>query len=311
MFEPTAALQTALGYGTPIFVLGDTGGTNGTLDPNWGGCNVWLSLDGVNYEQVGTLSGPSVMGTTTSGLSAYFGPNPDTSDSLSVYLGMSGGTLANSGDAAAAAGQSLCIIVDNSGYEVFTYTTALLSTPFEFTLTGLYRGLYGTAPRTFAPGSQFMFIGLNANMVIDNLPLSYVGQNFFVKAQSYNTFGHVTQDLSDCVVYEYFVGGSGAGGMLLVTDAAIASDIFGFPWQTNGARADAAATTDVFVGVVSRLVMLSDSLMASDVMTIPPSAMYSRGLSDSVASSDTSVITSANQAADWADMAITSDVMTP
>lgn len=284
IFEPTVSLQSALGYATPVFVFGDSGGTNGTLDPNWGGCNIWISLDGVNYEQIDTLHGPSTVGVTTSLMPAYSGANPDTGDSISVFLGMCAGTLNNSSDAAAAAGQSICVIADINGYEIFSYTTALLSTPFEYTLTGLYRGLFGTTARTFAPGAQFMYIGSNSNKVIDNLPATFVGQNFYVKAQSFSVFGNIEQDLADCIPYEYFVGGAGAGGGLAMADAAISSDAFFFPYQHLGSVAVAAVSSDSFSAVVAYMQSLSDTAASVDTISVP--GTWNNVLSDSIASVD-------------------------
>lgn len=267
VFEPTVSLATALGYATPIFVFGDSGGVGGTLDPNWGGCNIWISLDAVNYEQIGSLFGPSVIGVTTSLLSAYSGPNPDTTDSLSVFLGESGGVLANSSSAAAAAGHSICVVMDGSGYEILSYTTATLSTPFEYTLTGLYRGLYGTSPRTFGPSAQFLYIGTNANIFIGNLPASYTGQNFFVKAQSFSVFGNITQDLSTCIAYEYFIGGSGAGGSLALFDSAASSDFFALAGQLHTALSDSVASSDSLTPTSTSSASLADTTASSDHLT--------------------------------------------
>ena len=267
ILEPTASLETFLGYATPIFIIGVSGGVGGTLDPNWGGANIYISLDGVNYELMGEVDGPSLIGNTTSGLNAYSGANPDVTDSLSVYLGESGGVMANSSPTAAAAGQSICVVMDNAGYEILSYTTATLSTPFQYTLTGLYRGLFGTAARSFAPNAQFLFIGTNANILIGNLPNSYVGQNFFVKAQSFSTFGNITQDLTEVVAYEYFVGGSGAGGSLLMTDSAGSSDSWLLPGQFTKALFDSVVSSDsTTMSVFGSSASISDSTASSDIL---------------------------------------------
>ena len=39
-----------------------SGGSGGVADPNWGGCNVLLSLDGTSYSQIGTVSAPARQG---------------------------------------------------------------------------------------------------------------------------------------------------------------------------------------------------------------------------------------------------------
>lgn len=267
IFEPTDALLTAFGYATPVFVFGTAGGVGGTLDPNWGGCNIWISLDGVNYEKVGQLVGPSTYGVTNTLLPAFSGTNPDNTDSLTVYLGESAGVLGNSTSTAAAAGQSACIVIDSNGYEILSYTTATLSSPNAYTLTGLYRGLYGTPARAFAPNSLFMFVGSNANYVIENLPAAYVGQNFYVKGQSFNTFESVVEDLSDCVAYEYFVTGGGAGGGLIMSDSAASSDVFIVPGETFGNIIDSVATSESYTPTVSLASSISETSATSDVFT--------------------------------------------
>lgn len=268
ILEPTASLETQLGYATPIFLFGTSGGVGGTLDPNWGGCYIWISLDGVNYEQMGELVGPSTYGVTNSFLSAYNGTNPDNTDTLTVYLGESNGSLGNSSSAAAAAGQSICVVMDQNGYEILSYTTATLTTPNQYALTGLYRGLFGTPARAFNANSLFMFIGTNSNIFIGNLPATYVGHNFYVKGQSFSVFQNVTEDLADCVAYEYFVSGSGAGGQLLVQDSAASSDRFILPGQTFGSLADSATSSDSFTfSAIGLTASLTDSVASSDAHT--------------------------------------------
>jgi hypothetical protein len=56
--EPEATLTG----GVAQVWIAASGGTAGVADPNWGGCNVWLSADGVDYQQVGTIQGPARMG---------------------------------------------------------------------------------------------------------------------------------------------------------------------------------------------------------------------------------------------------------
>lgn len=207
MFEPTTSMLTALGFATPQGIIGLSGGNtstfSGALDPNWGGANIWTSLDNVGYELLGRLTGPSIIGYTTQNLPAYVGGNPDNTDTIVVNLKECNGGLSGTTDAAASAGHSLCIIQDVSGYEAFTYTNATLIAANTYALTGLYRGLYGTTARGFGAGSQFLYIGTGANIFEQSLPNAYIGQNFWVKAQSFNVFNNATQELSEVVAYSY------------------------------------------------------------------------------------------------------------
>ena len=199
MFSPTTDMLTAQGFSTPQWVLGTSGGNTTAypdmLDPNWGGCYVWVSIDAVNYQKIGVLNKPSTIGELTANLSPVGG-------TLIVDLGESDGTLLTTNTQAASSGYSLCVIQDSSGFELLTYTTANLIAPFTYELTGLYRGLYGTTSRGFGVGSQFLYVGQNANYFETALPPNYIGQNFWVKLQSFNNFSSFVEDLADCVAYE-------------------------------------------------------------------------------------------------------------
>lgn len=198
--EPPTLMLTAMGFTTPQIVLGASGGNNNSLDPNWGGCHIWVSLDDVNYEERGTLIGPSTIGQTTSALAASAG-------SFSVDLSESNGTLVSVSALAASAGHTLCVVEDASGWEALAYTTATLVGPGTYSLSGFYRGLYGTTSRPFGAGSRFLFMGPGANIFSANMPAAYIGKNIWVKLQSFNTLNNYTNELSSAVAYEYAVGG--------------------------------------------------------------------------------------------------------
>ena len=211
IFAPTTLMLAAQGFSVPYVELGASGGNNatypGTLDPNWGGANIWVSLDNVTYEEIGTLNGPSTIGTLNAPLPGYSGVNPDNIDTLVVNLNESDGTLGSFTSASAAAGASICVLQDASGFEVVAYTTATLTAPFTYALTGLYRGMYGTTSRLFSAGSRFLYVGSGANFFETPLPPAYVGKTFWVKLQSFNTFHTVLQDLNTATAYQYTATG--------------------------------------------------------------------------------------------------------
>jgi hypothetical protein len=97
IFEPPAALTG----GAAQIWIGASGGANGVADPNWGGANIWLSLDDVSYSQIATIAQPLRQGRLTAALPAANGW--DTTDTLSLDVTESGATL--SGATAAAAQQ--------------------------------------------------------------------------------------------------------------------------------------------------------------------------------------------------------------
>ena len=113
----------ALTGGTPQIWVAVSGGSGGLADANWGGCDIHASLDGVDYQKIGTQTGPARMGVTTASLGAYGGGNPDTGDTLAVCLAESGATLGSVSATAAAQAQSLCY----AGGEYLSYETAQLA----------------------------------------------------------------------------------------------------------------------------------------------------------------------------------------
>lgn len=116
--------------------LGSGAYTSGgvAINQDWGGCHVWLSPDNSNYVQVGTMYGPSRMGTLTAQLVSS--ADPDTTHTLAVDLTQSTGTL-NSG------AQSDC---DN--FRTLCYVDGELISYEDATLTASYRydlGAHGAA----------------------------------------------------------------------------------------------------------------------------------------------------------------------
>ncbi len=194
IFEPPAALVG----GTPQVWIAVSGSSAGVADPNWGGCNVWLSTDGTTYNKIGTVNGPATMGALTASLASYSGTNPDTGDTLAVNLAESAGKLATSTHLNAQLGTTLCI-VDS---ELVSYATATLTAAHHYSLTYLYRGLYGTVVASHSSGAPFAFLNNSAIFKYD-LPTQFIGQTLYLKFQSFNVFGGGLQDLSTCAAYTY------------------------------------------------------------------------------------------------------------
>jgi hypothetical protein len=230
IFEPPAALVGS----TPQVWIAASGGSGGVVDPNWGGCNVWLSTDGSSYVQIGSIFGPAAMGTLTAALPNFTGSNPDTGDTLAVNLAESGGQLASVTDLDAQLGNTLCLV----GTELLSYATATLTSANNYALTDLYRGLYGSNVALHLIGAPFAFLASSAIFKYD-LPAQYAGQTIYFKFQSFNVFGGGMQDLSSCTVYSYTPGG-------LALDHPVAEAIliiprnwdFGLVTQSVGARDD-------------------------------------------------------------------------
>ena len=193
IFEPPSSLIGS----TPQVWIAASGGSGGVADANWGGCFVWLSLDGASYSQVGTITAPARMGVTAAALPSYGGGNPDTADTLAVDLTESGGALASGSATDAQLGNTLCIV----DCELVSYETATLTAAAKYNLTTLYRGLYGTMIASHLSGAPFARLDNAIFQYV--LPAQYAGTTLYIKLQSFNVFGGGVEALSSCAVYPY------------------------------------------------------------------------------------------------------------
>ena len=200
IFEPPAALAGA----TAQVWIAASGGSGGVADPNWGGANVWLSLDNISYGQVGSIAAPARQGALTASLPSFAGTSPDTTDTLAVNTAESAGVLSSGTALDAQLANTLCIV----DAELLSYETATLTSANNYSLTTLYRGLYGTAIAAHSSGAQFA--RLDNTVFKYDLPSQYINMELYVKLQSFNVFGGGVQDLSTCAVYTYTPTGNAA-----------------------------------------------------------------------------------------------------
>jgi Putative phage tail protein len=176
IFEPPPALTG----GVPQLWVGASGGAGGLADPNWGGAYVWVSTDNVTYTQVATIVQPMRQGTLLATLPAVSGWDP--SSKLSVTLAECGGQLDGTTVTSAQQGVTLAL-VDG---ELLAYETATLAAQYQYNLTGLQRGMYGTPPAAHVRNAPFY--RLDESIVRYNLPQNYLGVPLFLKMQGFNVF---------------------------------------------------------------------------------------------------------------------------
>jgi hypothetical protein len=226
IFEPPPALTG----GTPQLWVGASGGAGGIADPDWGGANVWVSIDGVTYSQLGVIGQPVTQGFLTAPLAAAAGF--DATNTLAVNLAESGGVLTGTTAAAAKQGVTLALV----DAELLAYATATLTGANAYALTGLARGLYGTVASAHAAGAAFGRLG--AAIVRADLPANFLGQALILKFQSVNVFGGGVQNLSTCVAYSYTPSGAGSASPIAAQLAG------GLPVDLGGVGATAAVLDD-------------------------------------------------------------------
>jgi hypothetical protein len=180
------------------------GASGAAADSNWGGAFVWASVDNATYSQIGTITQPLRQGVLTAPLAAASGW--DTTHTLAVSLAQSGGVLSGTSAASAQAGATLSL-VDG---ELLAYESATLTGAYAYNLTGLERGLSGSAPGSHASGAPFA--RLDNAVVPYTLPENWIGVPLYFKFQSFNVFGSGVQELSTCAVYNYTPSGAGTLG---------------------------------------------------------------------------------------------------
>lgn len=192
IYEPPAVLSG----GVPQIWIGATG-----TGQFWGGCEVWFSTDDSNFYKIGDISNDVRMGVSTTGLGAYVGVNPQTMVTLGVNLSSSLGELDSADPTDAANGLTLSLLGD----ELLSYETATLTSAYNYDLTTLYRGLYGSSPGSHLSGSRFM--RLDDTLFKYTLDPAYIGSTVYFKFPSYNSWGNALQDLSAISSYSYVLGG--------------------------------------------------------------------------------------------------------
>jgi hypothetical protein len=242
--------------GQALVWLGASGGAN------WGGADVYISSNGTQYAWIGQITGPSPQGTLTATLPAH--SDPDTVDTLSVDMAMSGIALSTEVTSAEAdAFQTAAVIGD----EILSYGTVAATGALTSNLTYLRRGGYGTPIEAHSSGAQFTRIN-PAVMMQYPLPQQYVGVPLFFKFLSFNIFGNAPEDISSATAYLYTPVGAAftiapptnvmawtsvAGAGLVVTlgwTPSIGPSLAGYfiQWSTDGgATLSSAATVSAVV----------------------------------------------------------------
>lgn len=199
---------------------------------NWGGCTVWVSLDGATYSQAGVLYGGSRYGTITGPVSAGSLP-------VSILTGQ----LVAASAADAAALSSLCY-VGGATPEYLAHQGATLTGAGAYTLGGLVRAAYGTSSASaHTTGDAFVRVddGIGKS---GPLALSMVGKTIYFKFTSFNIYGGSEQALADVSAYSYAITGymaqRGTARPKLVT---LTADRQTVTYDGTGALAPATQTT--------------------------------------------------------------------
>ena len=197
IFEAPAPLVTsATGYELWMYASGG--------NKWWGGCHVWVSTDGESYRLVGKIEQPARQGIITSTLPVE--STPDETNTLSVDLSLSRSTLTSVTKQDADDYVSLCWINGANNGEFISYQNATLTGLYQYDLTYLRRGVYGSNIMTHTNNSQF--VRCDSDIAL-KLPFNSneVGNTYYVKFVSFNVFGTVEQELAEVEPYEVTLHG--------------------------------------------------------------------------------------------------------
>lgn len=171
--------------------------------PLWGGCRVWVSLDGDSYKAVGVVNGGSRYGTLTASLASGSG------GTAAVQLVGNGGKMLSGSAADAASLATLCWVGDPStgNGEYFAHASATLTGANAYSLTGLVRGAYGTTAAARSSGAKFVRVDPPQLAKSDALDLSMIGKVIYFKFTSFNIYGGGEQSVAEVPAYNYTISG--------------------------------------------------------------------------------------------------------
>lgn len=174
----------------------------GSTNVNWGGCEVWTSLDDATYELAGNIVNGSRFGVTTSSMGAV--ADPDTTTVLGVNLATSLGELQPATQDEVDDYATLCLIDS----EVIAYRDAALTSAHNYDLDWFHRGLFGTTVASHSSGAPF--VRIDETLFVIPYREDQIGKTIYVKFRSYNIFERAAQDLSLLSAYSFTLNPSAA-----------------------------------------------------------------------------------------------------
>lgn len=184
---------------------------------NWGGCNVWASIDNTTYEMIGTIYGSARYGTLVSAIDA-----DDTSMQVQLNTSsqMFSGTLQD-----AEVDAMLCKVGD----EYINYVDATLDGSGLYTLSDVLRGRFDDASSHIA-GEPF--VRIDRAIFEYDFNSNLIGKQVYLKFTSFNGLEQKEETLDEVTAYTYTInGGRPAGVKGLSLQSAFIGTSFKVQWQ--------------------------------------------------------------------------------
>lgn len=255
---------------------------------NWGGCNVWASLDNTTYEMIGTIYGSARYGQLITAIDV-----DDTAFQieLNTVSQMFSGTLED-----AQADQTLCKLGD----EYLNYQVATLNGTALYTLSDVLRGRFDDAQ---AHNAGEPFVRLDKAIFEHAYNQNLIGNQIFLKFTSFNGLEQKEQTLDEVSAFSYtLTGGRPSGVKGLSLQSPFVGTSFKVQWQSvSGAT-----------GYVVQI--LSSGILLREVETTNSDYSYSieEALTDGVKRAYTVRVASknANQLSTFAELNISNPVPT-
>ena len=196
IFEATSRLT---GFeGNQIWI-----GASGASE-HWGKCNVYASMDGDTYKQIGVIESRARSGLVGADLAS--GSDPDTLHALVIILADGCGPLESATADDADAPNTLCY-VDG---ELLSYSACSLTGDHEYTAdTYLRRGFMGSSIGAHTTGG--VFLRLDDAVFKYTYDVNWRGKTIYLKFQSVNTRGNAPQPLSSLTPVVFTIPGNNPG----------------------------------------------------------------------------------------------------
>jgi hypothetical protein len=192
IFEaPTPLVESATGYEVWIYASGQ--------NDFWGGCNIWISSDNESYKMIGSVEQPARQGILTENVPVY-------ADSLKTDMSVSRCTLNGVSQEAFDTYETVSWISGAGNGEFLAYKDAELTSQYNYDISTLHRGLYGSTTAAHSAGATF--VRCDRNTVLKySFQAKDIGTTVYVKATSFNVFRTVEQALSDVEPIEFTIVG--------------------------------------------------------------------------------------------------------
>ena len=194
IFEGPAELAGATGI--ELYV-----GARGS-DPDYGGCHVWVSYDGTEYKQLGTIYGHSRYGTLQNSVTS--------GSSVFRVTGLGSRVELRSGSIDDAQNLETLCFVGGASPEFFAHQAVTLVSSGTWDLNVPVRGAYDT--KAAAHAAAVPFARIDDQLVASGwLDAGLIGQTVYVKCLAFNKYGRAVQSLASATAYTYTVLGSQFG----------------------------------------------------------------------------------------------------